>query len=189
MNYRLRWRSNNAIPNRVKHRRGAAALSVVLLAAMSTPAIAQVLFERADIRIDPPPAASDEPVAARPARLSYHYNIEVRGEDAFQLEYIHTLNTLTDTTGVAILLSEPAIAGLPNWQVQTPVDALFVAADGRIVQIFPAITLASLQQEIYAKEPIRAVLFLKSGEAALRGIRPRDAIAGSMFTPAPPEIE
>jgi hypothetical protein len=159
-------------------------------ALFALPVAAQVMFERSDIRIDPAPTPPPkEGEAPPPARLSLVYNIEVRSEDALQLEYIHTLNTLTDTTGVAITFAQPSIAALPRMQVFTPVDALLVAGDGTISQIYPDLVLAEMQQDIYAKDPIRAMLFLKAGEVALRGIKPRDVIAGGMFTPAPPVME
>jgi hypothetical protein len=161
-----------------------------LLLFMAAPAMAQMIFERADIRIDPAPSAPvKEGEPTPPQRVSYNYNIEVRSEDALQLEYIHTLNTMTDRSGVAILFSAPTVVALPMMQVFTPVDALFVAGDGTILQIYPNVVLGQLQQEIYAKDPISAFIFLKSGETALRGIHPRDIVTSSIFTPAPPVLE
>ena len=155
-------------------------LAVLLLA---LPAAAQMIFVRADIRIDPTLKEGE------PQRISLTYNIELRAEDALGLDYIHTLNTLTYTTGVAILFNEPSIAALPRMQVFTPVDALFVTENGTILQIYPNVVLGDLQQDIYAKDPIAGFIFLKAGEVQARGIRPHDVVAGSMFAAAPPLME
>lgn len=154
---------------------------------MASAALAQPLvFERADIRIDPVaivPIKPGDPTA--PPRIPISYNAEVRAEDAMKLEYIHTLNTLTDTTGVVIAFSAPSLAALPRMQVFTPVDALYVAEDGTIMQIYPEVALAELTQEMYSKEPIKAFVFLKAGEVAARGILPKDIISGPMFYASP----
>lgn len=166
-----------------------ASLAAVLL--LAAPAIAQpLIFERAEIRIDPVAVAPAAKAGETPIpRIPTSYDVEVRAEDALQLEYIHTLNTLTDTTGVAISFTAPSIAALPRMQVFTPVDALFVAEDGTIMQIYPDVILAELTQDVYAKDPIKAFVFLKAGEVAARRILPRDIIAGSMFFPAPPVMQ
>lgn len=167
--------------------------SNVLVAAwlLAAPAFAQpLIFERAQIRIDPVAvtAAPKEGEAPIP-RIPVSYDVEVRAEDALKLEYIHTLNTLTDTTGVAISFSVPSVVSLPRMQVFTPVDALFVAEDGTILQIYPDVVLAELAQEVYAKDPVKAFVFLKGGEVAARHILPKDIISGPMFFPAPPVME
>lgn len=162
--------------------------ALLLLAA--SPALAQPLvFERADIRIDPVAVVVVKEGETALPRAPIPYNVEVRAEDAMKLEYIHTLNTLSETTGVVIGFDAPSIAALPRMQVFTPVDALYVAEDGTIMQIYPDVVLAELTQDIYSKEPIKAFVFLKAGEVAARGILPKDIISGPMFYPAPPMMQ
>lgn len=144
-----------------------------------------LIFERAEIRIDSPPA-SEKDKASKPLHPTVRYDIEVRGEDALKLEYIHTLNTLTSTTGVMLVFDSPSIANLPPMKVYTPVDALFIADDGTLLQISPGVVLGEMTQAVQAKGPVKAFLFLKAGEAAARGLHPRDIVTGSMFTPPPP---
>jgi uncharacterized membrane protein (UPF0127 family) len=154
-----------------------------------------VIFERTKIRIDPvapvaeAPAKDGETAPQPMPREPVSYDIEARGEEALQLEYIHTLNTLSDSTGVAIVFNPPGVVALPRMQVFTPVDVLFVAEDGTILQIYPDATLGTLDQDVYVKDPVRAFIFLKAGEVAAKNIRPRDVVAGTMFTPAPPVLE
>ncbi len=164
-------------------------LAALLL--LAAPAFAQPLvFERADIRIDPVAIVPIKPGdTSAPPRIPISYNTEVRAEDAMKLEYIHTLNTLTDSTGVVIAFNAPSLASLPRMQVFTAVDALYVAEDGTIMQIYPDVVLAELTQEIYSKEPIKAFVFLKAGEVDARGILPKDIISGPMFYASPPVMQ
>lgn len=169
----------------------ASLLWLALACAVLPPAHAEIkslIFERAQIRIDPRPVSNtDKEVTLTRPPLSL--DVELRGEEALSLEYIHTLNTLDDKNGVMILLTSPAIAALPAMKVYTAVDVLFVAEDGTIVQISPAVVLGELTQTIQAKSPINALLFIKAGTAAARGLRPRDTVAGRMFSPAAPVQE
>lgn len=171
------------------HWKFASLLAAALLLAM--PATGQpLIFERSEIRIDPVAVAPAATVGeANIPRIPVRYDVEVRSEEALQLEYIHTLNTLADTGGVAITFAAPSIAALPRMQVFAPVDALFVAEDGTIMQIYPDVVLAELTQDVYAKDPIKAFVFLKAGEVAARHILPKDIIAGPMFYPAPPVMQ
>lgn len=177
--------------------------SALSLANSSTPARAQSLaglvYQRGDVTISSPKAGEDKQPAddndedTKPSKTkttSPHdpitYSVEIRNEEALRLEYIHTLNALTDKTGVIIFFSEPRDVALPGMKVFTPVDAVFVNNDGTVAQILPKVVLGEMTQDIRAKSPVKAFLFLKSGEAANRNIRPHDIVTGSMFTPAPP---
>lgn len=172
-----------------RHSRFSSIVIAVLL--LAGPVAAQpLIFERAEIRIDPVAIVPLQPGDSEAApRIPIIYDVEVRAEDALKLEYIHTLNTLDSTNGVAILFDAPSIAALPRMQVFTAVDALYVAEDGTIMQIYPDVVLAELSQEIYAKEPIKGFVFLKAGEVAARGILPRDIISGPMFYASPPVMQ
>jgi uncharacterized membrane protein (UPF0127 family) len=163
-------------------------LSVVLMA-LAAPALAQnpLIFARETIRIEP--TTSTEATAnnaALPPRESIRYDVEIRNADALRLEYIHTLNTLTPATGILIALDAPEMRAMPAYSVMTPVDVLFVAEDGSIVQIYPEAIMADLTQAIEAPSEVKAFIFLKSGQAKVRAIRPRDRVYGSPFNPPPP---
>lgn len=168
-------------------------ISAFYLACMPMPAAAQMVFERAKIRIDPaaPPApkTNEESDPPLPQRESIILEVEMRSEDALRLEYIHELNTLTPDTGVLIALNSPSIMPLPAMQVFTPVDALFVDEEGAIVQILPNVVLGEMSRSIAARSPIKAFVFLKAGQAAARAIRPHDIVTGSSFNPPPPVQE
>ena len=148
-------------------------------------ASAQLVFERTPIHIESP--APDERIRnPKPPHVTLVYDVELRRDDALKLEYIHTLNSLTEDTGVMIALDSPAIFPVPAFKDYTPVDVLFITDDGTVVQITPNLKLGDLAQEVVAKVPVKALLFLKAGQARERGIHPRDIVIGSMFTQPPP---
>lgn len=122
-------------------------------------------------------------------RQPLRFSIEIRPEDAMKLEYIHTLNTLSDDTGVMIAFTMPTMSSLPFMRVYTPVDILFVNDQGIIMQMLPETVLAELYQDVMAKEPVKAFVFLKSGTIKAKHIKPRDRIDNPVFTPPPPIIE
>ena len=159
-------------------------LASLILLATAAQAQTSLIFERAKIRIDATLSANEIKENAEP-RPSLNYSVELRPESALNLENIHTLNLLTPTTGVMIAFDAPSIVALPAMKVYTPVDVLFVLEDGGITQIMPKVVLGDISQNIEAKTPIKALLFLKAGEVEARNIRPRDVVTGSMFSPAP----
>jgi hypothetical protein len=162
--------------------------AAVLLPTFAFAQITPMLMERTSIRIDAPTirAADKMPKQNHPPLI---YDTEVRSEDAMKLEYIHTLNTLTDSSAVMITFTAPTMVPLPVMKVYAPVDALFISDNGTVVQILPNVTLGEMTQEVMAHAPIKAFLFLKAGHVMARGIRPRDVVQGPMFTPAPPIME
>lgn len=167
---------------------------------------AQVIFEREVIDIAPPPeknqqaAAQDDILSSqdkKPATRSKNkkkreiqrFTGEVRGEEALTLEYIHTLNNLTENTAVMIVLNSPSIVSLPAFNVYTPVDAAFIKNDGEIYQIFPSIVPAEINQDITAKIPVRAVIYFKAGLTKTLDIRPRDIVMHRAFNAKPIVIQ
>lgn len=155
------------------------AMSLVV-PAFAAAQLTPVIFERAAISIEPKLNEGE------PLRLTSVYDIEVRPEDALRLEYIHTLNRLDEKSGVAIVFTAPTMVPLPRMQVFTPVDALFVSENGTILQIYPGAVLGRLEQDILARDPIKAFVFLEQGQAEEKRIKPGDIITGRMFMPAPP---
>lgn len=153
---------------------------------------AQMVFERSKIIIQPAPAAPSESdkdnTTPLPPREPVSLDVELRNEEALRLEYIHELNTLSPETGVMIALSVPGVAPLPAMSVFTPVDAVFIDEEGTILQIVPNVILGEMTRSIAARRPIKALLFLKAGQAAARAIRPHDIVAGSSFI-APLPVE
>jgi hypothetical protein len=168
------------------------ALTIVLFGIFSSPVKAQVsplIFARETIRIESPTPAANKPQPTKQPHASLSFDVEVRPEDALRLEYIHTLNELTNSSGVMVAFTAPGIVSLPAWRVPTPVDALFVMDNGTVAEILPNVVLADMTQEIASRSPIKAFLFLKAGSVKTLGIQPKDIVYSSKFTPAPPVME
>lgn len=178
----------------------AAVLSLCLL--LAAPATAQVIFQREKLLIAPPPitilkktvseedakrqADAPPPSPQRPARS---FMVEVRGEDALQLEYIHTMNDLKEGDGVMIAFYLPSLSPLPAFRVYTPVDVLFLADDGEVLQIAPNVVPGEITQEIMASAPVRAFLYIKAGEAKRLNLRPGDIATHATFNAKPLVIQ
>lgn len=169
-------------------RASALAAAVALSAAAASYAAGGgVIFERTHLTITATAPATPS-ATPRLDRAPLRYEVEHRGEDALQLDSIQALSTLTAETGVLIELSRPRSLALPALQGESPVDVLLVDVNGVILKIMPSLLLSESKPVLEARQPIKAFVFLKSGEAALRGIRPRDRVTGSMFS-APPMVE
>jgi uncharacterized membrane protein (UPF0127 family) len=180
--------------------RKAAALSICLMLANS--AEAQVIFQREKLVIAPPPitkvikTVSEEdakkeadPAPSTPRRPARTFMVEVRGEDALQLEYIHTMNDLREGDGVLIAFYLPSISPLPVFRVYSPVDVLFLGDDGEVMQIAPNIVPAEITQEITASGPVRGFLYIKAGEAKRLNLRPGDIASHATFNAKPLVIQ
>ena len=171
-------------------------LLAFLLLALPSIASAQtspVIFERQDIVILPADISvqtieQGREIAPPKDHSPLRFSVEIRPEDAMKLEYIHTLNTLTDTTGVMIAFTLPTLVSLPSFTVSTPVDVLFVDQQGIILQMLPGVIPANITQDIMAKEPVRAFIYLKNGIIKAKNIRPGDRVESTVFTPPPPVI-
>jgi uncharacterized membrane protein (UPF0127 family) len=68
------------------------------------------------------------------------------------------------------------------WMKNTyiPLDMLFIDANGRILEIFANTTPLSLEP-VGSTKPVRAVLELRGGESARRGIRAGDRVRHTTF--------
>ena len=150
-------------------------------AAQETP----VIFEQSSIRIDPVIIERDlsAPVEVRVAST---FAIELRSEDAAKLEYLPSLNALSDTNGVMIVFTTPILTALPKLNNFIAVDALLLAEDGTILSISPNIVLAELPDQELSQDPVKAMLFLKAGVTTARNILPKDVVVGSMFATSLP---
>ncbi len=167
------------------------AISALALLPCLTLAETPVVFQRDSIVIHPKLAPIEvveegaEPTmeAILPPRGPLELNVEIRPQDALRLEWIHTLNTLSDTNGVLIVLEEAIQVPLQSLQVFTPLDVIVIDANGIVSQLIPNVVLAQLNQEIVAQRPTKAFLYLKAGSIALQSLEPGDRVEHPYFTP------
>ena len=167
-----------------------AALALCLAASNAS---AQLIFQREKLIVAPPPVTqvqedtpATKPTAKKkPSRKPRLFMVEVRSEEALNLEYIHTLNGLKKGDGVMIVFNAPSMVTVPRMNVYEPVDILFITDDGEVLQILPSIVPAEINRDIEAKDPVRAFLYIKSGEAKRLHIRPRDVVSHGVFNAKP----
>ncbi|MBN66979.1 MAG: hypothetical protein CMM94_05370 [Rickettsiales bacterium] len=173
-------------------------ISFFILLLCSSLALAQsrqpIIFQKDSLTITSYPRAekSEEQEgenAAPPTPTEHVFSVEVRPENAMRLEWIHTLNTLDNNRGVMIAFETPMQIPLMPLEVYKPVDVLFIDNDGKILQIAPSVVLGELQQDIYAKKPIRAFLYLQGGISESLNIKPRDEVDHPLFNSAPVVLE
>jgi uncharacterized membrane protein (UPF0127 family) len=79
----------------------------------------------------------------------------------------------------------PAIARVTSADGYAPVDVLFVDMYGNIREIMPSIVPAELTEPIASREPVLAVIYLKSGTVASANIRPGDHVSHAIFAKKP----
>ncbi|MFO0389012.1 MAG: DUF192 domain-containing protein [Alphaproteobacteria bacterium] len=82
-------------------------------------------------------------------------------------------------------LSQDPILPASNY---APMDILMVDEQGKITEIAPSLTLASLEQEIYPQKPVKAFVLMASGSTEKMGIKPGDEVVYSIFKKPPPVI-
>lgn len=178
---------------RIKSLRTLRLINLVLLLAMPALAAAQstgLIFERTKLQIATSAATADPAGSAATTQPPVvTYDVELRPEDSLRLEYIHTLNTLNEQNGVLIGLEAPAMIPLPPMKVYVPVDVLFIAEDGTLLQIAPNVVMGELAQTIQAKSPIKGLLFIKAGEAARRGFAPHRSLVTAKIFLTPPAVQ
>ncbi|MFN7612181.1 MAG: hypothetical protein ACK5QI_02225, partial [Alphaproteobacteria bacterium] len=88
------------------------ALLLFTLPLLASAQTSPVIFERQDIVILPAEKSTQQNEQDRDSEPPkdhppLKFSVEIRPEDAMKLEYIHTLNTLTETTGVMIAFTLP----------------------------------------------------------------------------------
>jgi uncharacterized membrane protein (UPF0127 family) len=87
---------------------------------------------------------------------------------------------LAADAGMLFAFDAPIVARMWMHDTLIPLDMLFVAGDGRIVNIAEHARPMS-DAVISAAAPVRAVIELPSGTAARLGIKPGDRVLGAFF--------
>jgi len=82
--------------------------------------------------------------------------------------------------GMLFVNETPRISSFWMKNTYIPLDMLFIDANGRILEIFANTTPLSLEP-VGSSKPVRAVLELRGGESARRGIRAGDRVRHPAF--------
>ena len=91
------------------------------------------------------------------------------------------LSGLSEHNGVMMVFKEPVLLPITRSTEYAPVDVLFVDSEGKISQILPTITLATLDHDIVPEKPTLAFLFLQGGISEKLSITPGDRIESEIF--------
>jgi len=86
--------------------------------------------------------------------------------------------------GMIFLEATPRIASMWMKNTYIPLDMVFIRADGRVAAVF-ANTVPFSETVISANEPVKAVLEIKGGEAARRGIQVGDLVTSPVLKTSP----
>lgn len=113
------------------------------------------------------------------------YTIELRDAHAFELEWLPSLNRLSEQNAFVVQQAPSQMVNVGLLRTMVAVDVLMVKKNGRILAILPDVVFANLRSDIDAGEDVVAVVFLKGGQAKAQGILPNDEIRHPMFDTAP----
>ena len=113
------------------------------------------------------------------------YQVDVRDERAYELEWIPSLNYLDEHMAFIVTQEPNNMVNVGMLRTMIPLDIVMVRHNGRILAILPEITLADLRSDIDAGEDVTAVIFLKSGQVKARGIKPNDEVQHKLFELSP----
>lgn len=111
---------------------------------------------------------------------SHKFAIEVATTPAQMAQGLMFRPHLAADAGMLFDFHNPSMATMWMKNTLIPLDMLFVAADGRIVNIHERAVPGSLDT-IAAAAPVRAVIELNGGTAARLGIKPGDRVVYPIF--------
>lgn len=112
----------------------------------------------------------------------HRFEIWVARTDAQQQRGLMFVTELGADQGMLFVEEPPRVMSMWMKNTLIPLDMLFIANDGRIVHIHERAKPQDLTVIGYDK-PVRAVLELRGGEAAKRGIRLGDRVASPLLAP------
>ncbi|WP_294392853.1 DUF192 domain-containing protein [uncultured Sphingomonas sp.] len=116
-----------------------------------------------------------QPLTITGDRTSHRFQVEVARSQQQQAIGLMFREVIPADHGMIFPLQPPRMASFWMKNTLASLDLLFVRADGTISSISPNATPLSLAP-IESIEPVAAVLELKGGEAARRGIKPGDRV-------------
>jgi uncharacterized membrane protein (UPF0127 family) len=122
-------------------------------------------------------------IATASAR-QHKFEIWVARTDAQQQRGLMFVTELRADQGMLFVEEPPRVMSMWMKNTLIPLDMLFIASDGRIAHIHERARPQDLTVIGY-DAPVRAVLELRGGEAAKRGIRAGDRVASAVLPDLP----
>ena len=112
---------------------------------------------------------------------SHKFSIEIATTPSQMAQGLMFRHHLDANSGMLFDFHNPTVATMWMKNTLIPLDMLFVAADGHIVNIHERAVPGSLDT-ISARAPVRAVIELNGGTATRLGIKPGDRVVYPIFT-------
>lgn len=116
------------------------------------------------------------------AKDKHAFEVWIADTPERQRQGLMFVRDLPASQGMLFVNDSPRVSSFWMKNTYIPLDMLFVDARGRIVEIFANTAPLSLTP-VGAQTPVRAVLELRGGESARRGIRKGDRVRHSAFRP------
>jgi uncharacterized membrane protein (UPF0127 family) len=107
------------------------------------------------------------------------FNIWVADTPPREEQGLMFVRDLPPDEGMIFIEREPRVASMWMKNTYIELDMVFIRSDGRVAAVFPR-TVPFSETTITAGEPVKAVLEIRGGEAARRGIKVGDLV----FSPA-----
>jgi hypothetical protein len=119
----------------------------------------------------------------------YYFDTEIRSEESLKLQWFLSLDNMPSGRATMIVFDDPLERPLPLAKIYKPLDVLVLGDDGAILAILPEIVLATQTKLISVDMPVKAFMFIRSGEAALLHIKPKDMVQHALFTLNPTVLQ
>jgi uncharacterized membrane protein (UPF0127 family) len=111
----------------------------------------------------------------RSVERTHRFTVEIADEAHERSKGLMFRESLDADAGMLFIYPNERIASFWMKNTYIPLDMLFIANDGEILEIAPQVPPLTLES-VRSAEPVRAVLELNGGQAAELGIRPGDRV-------------
>jgi hypothetical protein len=112
----------------------------------------------------------------------HRFTVELADNDARRTLGLMHRSVLPADAGMLFDFKADQVAAMWMRNTRIPLDMLFIARDGRIVNIAER-TVPFSEQSVFSDGPVRAVLELNGGTTARLGIKPGDRVIHPIFQP------
>jgi uncharacterized membrane protein (UPF0127 family) len=151
---------------------------LVVLALLATSACAAEITEANLMELDSFPKATLE---IHSGKETHHFDIWIAETPEQQQQGLMFVRDLPAARGMLFVANEPRVFSMWMKNTYSPLDMVFIAADGKISSIAANTTPHSLAI-VSSKVAVGAILELKGGEAARRALHAGDRVSWQKHT-------
>jgi uncharacterized membrane protein (UPF0127 family) len=121
-----------------------------------------------------------QPVTIESATGPHRFNVELAVTPEEMMQGLMFRRSLAPDAGMLFIYETPQRASFWMKNTLIPLDMIFIAPDGRILNIHERAVPQSLEP-IPSNGPVKAVLEVNGGTAARLGIKPGDRVVAAIF--------